>query len=221
RDRGVRRLPAEALPLIWSSPEGRRLLAAAGSGAGAGALTVGAPADRCPARAAGEGATPLAAAEASIRACFAQLAEAGADPDCGCRTLAAGDAALAERGAYAYAPGVSARLVSRDLGVDLTFAAREAEDEEGRRRLELIGAGAAPLTVALDGAGGAGGAGGARLNWRGVWRGPRRAEGLTRGRFRERFVLTREGDGARLTLAVGWEPAAYAADFRRLERPIP
>lgn len=210
RRAGTRRLEASAAPLIFGSPEGRRLRATQSPGA----LALGAPRRDCPARAFGSGDTLRSAAESALRACFAQLENAGAT-NCGCELTVAGDAVLAPRDALSYAAGVSARLVSRDLRLDLTFSARESALPDGGRRLDLVAPAAAPirLDVAPDGT--------AALDLDGRWTARREAEGLSRGRFRERFSLTRGSDGARATLAVGWEPVEYARLFRRLERPGP
>ncbi|MEM6742638.1 MAG: hypothetical protein AAF676_02735, partial [Pseudomonadota bacterium] len=65
RPRGVRRVDEAALPLVHASPEGRALLTAPG----AGALVLGRPRAQCPARAAGAGADPEAAAREAFAAC--------------------------------------------------------------------------------------------------------------------------------------------------------
>ncbi|MEM6441457.1 MAG: hypothetical protein AAF763_17390, partial [Pseudomonadota bacterium] len=159
-------------------------------------------------------ADPEAAAREAFAACFAQLAAAGAPEACGCEALIVGEAALAPQRAFGYAPGVSARLVSPDLGLDLDLAAAEAAGEDGARRLILRPApgGEAVLRIGADGT--------ARMDFAGgPWTGRREAEGLSRGRFRERFAMSR-ADGARLVLSAGWEPLAYAQARARLERPV-
>ncbi|MEM1314256.1 MAG: hypothetical protein AAGI51_06865 [Pseudomonadota bacterium] len=212
RPRGVRRVDEAALPLVHSSPEGLALLAAKGRPR---ALALGAPRRSCPARAAGVGGDLAAATRAALSACFAELAAAGADPACGCEALIVGEAALSTQAAFNYAPGVSARLVSPDLGLDLDMAAAEEAGEDGARRLVLRPApgGEAVLRVAPDGT--------ARMRFaEAEWTGRREAEGLSRGRYRERFAMTRADGAARLVLSAGWEPLEYALARDRLERPV-
>ena len=203
--------PASAAALLQGAPEGRAFLAMTGPRA----LAVGEPPAACPARAAAAGSGPVAAAEAALRACLGQLAAArAAGPDCGCRTLALGGAALAPLEAFAYAPGVSARLISDAAGLDLTLVATEDADPDGTRLLRFHpspGDGPAEARIAPDGA--------VRLTLgRDLWQGTRTADGMQRGRLRERLVLTRP-DGARLVVAVGWEPEAFALARDRLLAP--
>ncbi|MGM0583083.1 MAG: hypothetical protein ACQEUZ_00290, partial [Pseudomonadota bacterium] len=177
-------------------------------------LAVGADAQLRRVRAWARGEDLAGAARGALRACFAQLrASGGAAPDCGCRVIAAGDALLGEAEDFAYATGVSARLISADLDLDLDATAREDTAPQGGRRLLLSpvpGPDPAELRIGADGE--------ARLSMDGqVWRGRRLADGLSRGRFRERAYLERE-DGARLTVMAGWPPVAFALARRELLR---
>ncbi|WP_339948551.1 hypothetical protein [uncultured Albimonas sp.] len=211
--------PAEAaaLPILYGSPEGRRFLSRPAGGAqGSRAFALGEPADICPARVETGGPSPDAAASAALEACFAALEAADAPPPgaqgCGCRLAALDDAALAAPDAFDYAPGVSARLVSPDLDIDVDLAASEAAGPDGDRVVALYPSPGAPalILVSPDGA--------ARMLLHGrEWTGSRTVEGLSRGRYRERIALVRD-DGARAILSIGWDPVAYAAERRRLTR---
>ncbi|SFI39161.1 hypothetical protein [Albimonas pacifica] len=206
--------PAEAaaLPLLYGSPEGRRFLSRPVGGGSSRAFALGEPAQSCPARIEAAGADPRSAAQAALEACFDALAAAGAGADCGCRAVALDDAALAPPAVFDYAPGVSARLVSPDLDIDVDLAASESAAPDGERLLALYPSPGTPalILVAPDG--------GARMLLHGrEWTGSRTVEGLSRGRFRERIALVRD-DGARAILSVGWDPVAYAAERRRLTR---
>jgi len=210
--------PAEAaaLPLLFGSPEGRRFLSRpAGGAAGSRAFALGEPAQSCPARIEAGGPSPRGAAQAALEACFDALDAAGAGTvagGCGCRVAALDDAALAGPDTFDYAPGVSARLVSTDLDIDVDLAASEADAQDGERLLALYPSPGTPalVLVAPDGR--------ARMLLHGrEWTGERTVEGLSRGRFRERLALVRD-DGARAILAIGWDPVAFAAERRRLTR---
>ncbi|MFO7855299.1 MAG: hypothetical protein R6V44_08785 [Paracoccaceae bacterium] len=199
------------MPLLHGSPEGRAFLALPRPRA----LVLGEPPARCPARGIAAGATPAAAAEAALDRCFAALeAAGGADPDCGCAVAALDGALLLPPAAFAYAPGVSARLIAPEAGLALHLAADEAAGPEGARRLVL---GPAPFPaealIRPDGT--------AELSLDGtLWTGRREAEGLIRGRHRERLVLRRQGDGARAVLAVNWDPDDWARDRERVLAPL-
>ena len=204
-----RRVESAAIPLIHDSPEGRALALFPAPVA----LAEGDPAERCAARAAVAGRDLRGSIEGALNICLAQLAELSppAGPECGCRLLAAGDKLFAPPAAFRYAPGISARVVSRGAGLDLTLVAEERYDADGGRVLLLRpapGGGEAAARIGEDGT--------ATLVLDGrTWKGRAIAEGFERGRRRERLYLTRE-DGARLALIVGWEPVAYAMERERL-----
>ncbi len=194
------------MPILHGSPEGRGFLALPNPRA----FAMGEPTGSCPARAAAPGATRREAAETALAACHAQLAARDGAADCGCRVLLLDDVALAEPAAYAYAPGVYARLSAPALGLDLDLSAREAAAPGGVRRLLLS-------PIMAEGAIGPDGAAELRLG-PDIWRGRSVVEGLSRGRLKERMFLTRD-DGASLTLIVGWEPLAFAMERERLLTP--
>lgn len=204
-----RRVEGAAVPLIHDSPEGRALELIAGPVA----LAEGDPAAQCPARAAAAAPELQGAAEGALRFCLAQLDALSppAAPGCGCRLLAAGDTLLAPPAAFQYAPGVSARLVSRQAGIDLAMVAVESPDRVGERRLMLR-----PTPDGVPGEARIAEDGAATLLLAGqTWTGRAIAEGFERGRRKERLYLTRP-DGARLAVIVGWEPVAYAMERKRL-----
>lgn len=204
-----RRVEGAAVPLIHDSPEGQALSLIPGPVA----LAEGDPADRCAARAAATGPDLRTAAEGALHFCLLQLSTLSppAGSDCGCRLLAAGDRLFAPPAAFRYAPGVSARLVSRKAGIDLAMVAVESPDRADQRRLLLrptSGGTPGEARIAEDGA--------ATLTLDGeIWTGRAIVEGFDRGRRRERLYLTRD-DGARMALIVGWEPVAYAMERKRL-----
>ncbi len=106
--RDSRAIEAPAAPLIASSAAGRAFLAAAPP---ARALAQGAPPARCPAMVAAEAGGPEAAARRAFEGCLVQLRTREAPPACGCRLLAIGDMLTAPIEAFAFAPGVGARLI--------------------------------------------------------------------------------------------------------------
>lgn len=206
---------ASSLPLLFASPEGRIFLSRpAGGSSGSRAFAIGEPALTCPARVEAGGATPQAAGEAALRSCFDSLhaADPVAPASCGCRLLALDDAALAPPALFDYAVGVSARLISTDLGLDVDLAATERPVPDGGRLLVLYPSPALPALVHVGPDGAA-----EMLLYDRTWTGRRMVEGLSRGRYRERLALERD-DGARAILSVGWDPVAYAAERRRLTR---
>jgi len=210
-DDAIRPTTADAVPLLHGSPEGRAFLALARPRA----LVLGEPPRRCPARSVATGADAAAAAEAALERCFAALeAAGGADPGCGCAVAALDGTLLLPPEAFAYAPGVSARLIAPAAGLALHLVADETAGPDGGRRL-VLGPGRFPAEALIrpDGT--------AELRLDGtLWTGRRDAEGLVRGRHRERLVLRRRGDGARAVLAVNWDPADWARDRERLLAPL-
>jgi hypothetical protein len=136
----------------------------------------------------------------------------GSDPECGCRLALLGEAVLAPRANFAYAPGVSARLHVAGRP-PLELVATEADAAEGARRLALHPwpAGPAEALIRPDGT--------AELRLGDArWTGRREAEGLTRGRPRERLIL--EGPEGAAVLAVNWDPARWRAEGARLLAPL-
>jgi hypothetical protein len=207
----TRPLPADAVPLLHGAPEGAAFLAMPRPRA----FALGEPAARCPARSVASGLTPVAAAESALRRCFAALEAAeGADPDCGRAVAVLDGALLLPPAAFAYAPGVSARLISPEAGLALHLVADEAVGPDGARRLAL-GPADPPAEALIRPDGSAE----LRLGDE-VWTGRRTAEGLVRGRYRERLVLTRERDGARGVLAVNWDPADWEEARARVLAPL-
>lgn len=203
RVQGVRSVEAAAAPFLYGSPLGRRFLSADG----ARALARGDPPARCPA--VGLGFDPDAratgpAAAAALGACARRLRPGS---DCRCRLLAVNDTLLAEPEAFAYAPGVSGRLVGVGDGRALAIEER-ATDDPSRTLVAFFGA-SGPVAVAElteDG--------GARLIMvedGAFFEGAREPRGWRRGRLTERLLLTGP-DGRRLIALIGFEPADIAVE---------
>ncbi len=210
----ARRIAPSVAPLLDWSPEGRAFLDAPVSGR---AFAVGIPELTCPARVSSEGADGVQAGIAALGACQSQLAAAGAPETCGCALLAVDDALLAPQEVYAYAPGVSARIDSPELGLDLYLVAGESADAEGGRRLDFHPAPGERLSadIAPDGH--------ATVRWQDesgetvVFDGRRIGDGLRRGRFAERIFAT-DPEGRRIRIIIGFEPVEYAVRRRELTR---
>jgi hypothetical protein len=139
-DPGFSRIPAAFLPLIHAAPEGRRF-----SGLPLPrALASGEPPERCPALAAAGGETREAAIAAATALCLDRLAAAGAG-DCGCRLIALDSTLFAPREAFAYAPGLPARVLRAGALSPVRYVA--VEDVQGDRVLTVIFAGERPVYV--------------------------------------------------------------------------
>lgn len=199
----TRRIEPAAAPFLYGAPLGRRFLKATG----ARALAIGEPSAFCPA---GAVATAPDASLASVgaealRRCLAPMRASGRTaPDgtpCGCRLIALGDALLAEPEAYAYAPGVGARLLG--LGDARPLVAHEAAGPSDGDIAVLFESAAGPVAEAR-----LLGDGRARLIHLGsgvVYEGTRVQVGWGRGRLRERLDLTGP-DGRRVVALIGYEP---------------
>ncbi len=206
-ERRARPVGPRQTPILYGSPEGRAFLDLPPE---ARAMAIGAPPRSCPAR------VVAGSSEAAMSACRAALAAADAPDGCGCVIIADGSALIAPEAAFAYAPGVSARILSRAFDLDLTLVAREEAARDGGRRLLFHPAPGDRLTVdiAPDGA--------ATATWdgpdgRAVLRGRRIADGLRRGRYAERIAAQDEA-GRRILIIVGFEPVEFAVRRRELTR---
>ncbi len=200
---GPRRVEVAAAPWIRASPEGAAFLAAAFPRA----LARGAPPASCPAAAASPPAPDAAtAAEAALTACLAQLERRGAEPECGCRVVAADGALLAPLESFAFAPAVSAFLIGpegarrlvaealKPMGRAEIVSFRDLTGEKARAALVDESAEFAFLDAPE-----------AR------WRGERQPFGWRRGRLAERLSLIGPA-GERLTLLIGVEARDVSAE---------
>jgi hypothetical protein len=189
----TRRRELSAYPFLHLSPLGRRFLAMAPPRA----LALGHPGETCPVGVVA--ATPRGAVEEC-------LAATAARPDCGCRIVAVDDVALVPSAELAYAPGVGGRLFGHDpaLGplVVEERAATGASSLVAFRSAaglvavgELFDDGDATLVLAADGE---------------TLGGRREMLGWTRGRIKERLLLTGSG-GRRLVALIGFEPDEFVA----------
>lgn len=146
RETASRRIPATMLPLIDHSPEGRRFSAMIGPRA----LMAGYPPARCPALAAASAGTLPDAIGAALALCRDRLAAAEAE-GCGCRLLAADSVLLAPRPAFAYAPGLTVRLLRNGRLSPVRYVAVEEPSGEtviyagDRPAFRLDAAGLSPL----------------------------------------------------------------------------
>ncbi|MGF1659329.1 MAG: hypothetical protein ACFCUS_07850 [Rubrimonas sp.] len=206
--RASRRIEPQAAPFLYGAALGRRYLEAAAPRA----LARGAPDARCPAGAVGVAQAPedhALAARAALEACHDQLRAVGAPPECGCALLAIGDALTARLDAFAFAPGVGARLIGAAGlgGRPLVAAERGVEGEPDLREVVFRDAGGAVATARLAEDGTAQLA----LATGETFAGRREPRGWRRGRLVERLLLTGE-DGDRLIALIGFEPADIAAE---------
>jgi hypothetical protein len=182
-----------AYPFLHLSPLGRRFLAMAPPRA----LALGHPAETCPVGVVG--ATP----RGTVEDC---LAAAAARADCGCRIVAVDDVVLIPSAEMAYAPGVGGRLFGHDPALGpLVVEERAATDASSLVAFrsaaglvavgELFDDGDATLVLAADGE---------------TFGGRREMRGWTRGRIKERLLLTGAG-GRRLVALIGFEPEEVVA----------
>lgn len=190
-------MSAEEIPFLTGAPDGRRFLAAGLPRA----LARGEPAAYCPATAVASGtADPETAAVEALAACLDQVATLAPGLGCGCRVVALNRALTIPRDETAYATGITARLVSDALGLDLLVVAEETDEgtilrDLGGRIADLEDGERAVLRF-TDGTG--------------AFEGPRIPVGFRRGRLGARYYLTDEA-GRRLTLLIGFDPDELAA----------
>lgn len=192
---------AEA-PFLQGSPAGRAYLATAAPKA----LARGEPPGQC--YGLGLATGPDAPAEA-LRRCFAEMAEDPREAGCGCRLLAIDDILLAERAAFAYAPGVSGRLLGPEAPQSGALVVAERPSEREGAALAAFFGFDGPVAVAELGADGE-----AILllpGDAGPYRGARERWGWRRGRLTERLLLS-SPEGRRLIALIGFEPADIAAE---------
>lgn len=210
-DRPGRRIEPAAAAFLQGSPAGRVFLRAPGGRA----LALGEPPEQCPAIglvARSEAVTVATLAQEAMRACLADLAEAGA-ADCACRLLAVNDTLLAPIESFAHAPGVGARLVGLGPGLSGPLIAREDPEArtDGASLVTFTGVDAAVATATLrpDGTATLELADGTRFE------GVRERHGWRRGRMTER-LLVRDNNGARVIALIGFEPLDFARDGAQL-----
>lgn len=189
-------------PFLQGSPAGRAYLARPAPKA----LARGEPPGQC--YGLGVATGPDAPAEA-LRRCFEEMADDPREAGCGCRLLAIDDVLLAERAAFAYAPGVSGRLLGPEAPQSgALVVAERPSGREGAALAAFFGFDG-PVAVAELGADGE-----AVLLLPGdaaPFRGERERWGWRRGRLTERLLLS-SPEGRRLIALIGFEPADIAAE---------
>ncbi len=189
----------DALPFLTGTEAGKRFLSAAAPRA----LARGMPPQACPAAAMASGppATPRAeVAGQALERCLARLGPARTG--CGCRIVALDDLITVPREDTAYATGISARMRSAALGIDLLLVAEEAPGGSTLLR-DLHG----PVGRLVNGENDA-----VTLTFHatgGRFEGYRIAVGFRRGRIAERIYVV-DADGNRLSLLIGFEPGELA-----------
>ncbi|MEM1385102.1 MAG: hypothetical protein AAF713_13865 [Pseudomonadota bacterium] len=191
----ARRVAADALPYLSSSPEGLAFLAMAAPRA----LARGKPAEACPAIGIASNSNRTEAVTSAIRQCLRRLEPS--HRSCGCEVIAYDDVLAVPRAEVAYATGTTARLRAPELGLDAILV---AEDElDGSTLLRDLSGPVARLTP--DGSM-------MRLVFeddRGVFEGRAIAEGFRRGRLAQR-IYARDEQGRRLSLLIGFAPSELA-----------
>ncbi len=193
--RGGRLVAASELPYLTGSSEGRAFLAAELPRA----LARGEPAASCPAVGLSTGRPGVAVK--ALDACLARLEEVGTLEDCGCRVVALGNVLTVPRSETAYATGISARLASDALGLDLLLVAEETDsgillrDLRGEVGRLAVGPGDAATLTLSEGA---------------VFSGERIPVGFRRGRLGARYYLA-DPDGRRVTVLIGFDPQELVA----------
>lgn len=205
----ARRVEPESVAFLQGSAAGRVFLRAAG----ARALAMGEPPERCPAIGLvtrSEAGASGSVAEAALLACLEDRADSA---DCGCRLLAANDTLLAPLERFAHAPGVGARLVGLGPALAGPLVAREDPEArpDGATLVTFTGAWAAVATAVL----GADGSATLELADGTRFEGHRERHGWRRGRLTERLLL-RSASGARVIALIGFEPDEFARDGARL-----
>lgn len=193
--RGARQVQIAAVPLLRSTPEGVAFLAMAGHRA----LAQGEPVASCPALSVAPANAPnaVAAAEVSLAQCRAELARRGSPAACGCRLIALDNALLAPLGHFAFAPAVSALMISDTTATRLIA---EAEILNGAEIIRLRTAAGEIGTLRASGE---------RDDISGTidgvrYAGTRAPFGYRRGRLAERMTLTSSA-GDHLSLLIGVE----------------
>lgn len=188
----------DALPFLTSTEAGREFLAATTPRA----LARGMPQEACPHTAAASAApgTPRGeVAGEAIRSCVAQIRPS--ESGCGCRVVALDDMITVPVSATAYATGISARLRSVSLGLDVLLV---AEEENGGILLRDLRGPVAHLTYGADDT--------VELRFDDTgqrFEGHRIPVGFRRGRVAER-IYAADAEGKRISLLIGFEPDELA-----------
>ncbi|HEU0223440.1 MAG TPA: hypothetical protein VFR34_14685, partial [Paracoccaceae bacterium] len=138
-------MSAEFLPLIFASPAGQSYAGLTGDRA----LAVGAPAPLCPALAPAPGADVAGAVTAALGSCRRQLELARAPADCGCRLIAVNGRLLAPTESFAYATGLSARIIQNGRLDPVRYVAEERLASNGETDT-VIRAGEIPVWLVRD-----------------------------------------------------------------------